>query len=103
MNEFRFRLLPGSLGGLDDGGVLNFDEASPRELLQLGQQFVHALGRFNNLDFHGQVLGQFHETSGVNVVIRPEASYSTEDRCARDAPVEEEVENRRVNGVAVVL
>ena len=91
------------LGGNNDRGFLDFDEARTGPLLEFRQNLVHLFARLNELDFDGEMIGDLEDVRGMNAVPGAESRNALHHRGACDATVKEVVENAGVDRNPVML
>lgn len=91
------------LGRNDDRGFLHFDQAGGGSLFELGKDCIDLFARLDELDLDGKVIGDFEDVGRVHAMRGAESSDSLGHRCAGDSGVEEEIEDRGVDGNAVVF
>jgi hypothetical protein len=91
------------LGWNDDRGFLHFDEAGGGSFFELGKDCFDLLARLDELDLDGKVIGDFENVGRVHAMRGAESSDSFGHCRAGNSGVEEEIEDRGVDGNAVVF
>src|ERR1039458_4378761 len=93
----------GHFGGLNNGGILDFNQSSPHHLVKLWQEFFNLLRRFDEFDFDRKILRQPLNMHCVHMVVSAESCDAANYIRTRDTAIEQKVEDRRINGLPVVL
>ena len=84
------------------GSFLGLDEARAGQFFKLGKDGTDFFMALDELDFDGQLVGDFDQISGVKMVICAETGNALGDRGSGHTAIEKEVENTGVERNALM-